>query len=120
MDIESTIKATVEEYLSSMRKTGFFYGPKNNRIYDAHPWDINNGLCEDFAETIESKVPGAQLFWLEELDSKYQNDGHCIIKFEGRFYDAECPQGVDKLEEIPFLLNRGKGRAEVIASKLSV
>jgi hypothetical protein len=56
MDIESAINETVKEYLSSMRKSGVFYGPKGNKVFDVTAWDINNGLCEDFAEEIEKNA----------------------------------------------------------------
>jgi hypothetical protein len=39
-----------------MRKSGVFYGPKGNKVFDVTAWDINNGLCEDFAEEIEKNA----------------------------------------------------------------
>ena len=36
-----------DELLEEMRETGFYY--KRELRYDATTWDINNGLCEDFA-----------------------------------------------------------------------
>jgi hypothetical protein len=115
MSIEDVIKATVEEYLTLMRREGFYYGPKGNRIFDAHAYDINNGLCNDFADTIESRVDGAEGLWMEEIDPKYEDYSHCVIRYNGRFYDAECPQGVDSLDALPLVKNRGRTREQIIA-----
>jgi len=101
-------------------------------------FEINNGLCEDFAEEVVRRlgaehgaVPslfslgGEQLWktddsedWDDALLSGYWRisppehftwamlnevgfGGHVWVTFERRHYDAECPDGVDSLFELP-------------------
>jgi hypothetical protein len=60
----------------------------------ADPAEINRGMCEDFAEDVCSLVPGAEAWWADELGRKRGWDGsHKLIKYQGRYYDSECPEG---------------------------
>lgn len=117
ISIKQVIEKHQKIYLEDMKKKGFFSGPIGNRIFDAHPYDINNGLCDCFATDIEKDVTEAIGLWLEEIDSKYEDLSHCVIVYQGRYYDAECPDGVEKVEELPFFKNKNKTRDEVIAEK---
>lgn len=76
-------------------------------------WDINNGLCEDFALDIISKFGGESdtLFgvWLDEYGVN-----HFVICFNEKYYDAECPDGVDRITDIPCYKNRNRTREEVL------
>lgn len=86
-------------------------------------WDINNGFCEDLAEAVAARVPGAEvapaydpeLHPLRE-DGGYDAD-HFVVVFEGRFYDCECPEGVDQVRELPIYRHRGKTRTQVLAER---
>lgn len=40
---------------------------------------------------------------------------HCMITYNGRFYDCECPEGVDRVCDMPIYRNRGKTRTQWIA-----
>ena len=39
---------------------------------------------------------------------------HCVIKYQGRYYDAECVDGVDDLQFLPIYENVLKDREEVV------
>jgi len=101
-------------------------------------YEINNGLCEDFAQAVIAELGGESetlsMYWGDEftLDGYEWDAGllarhwpgsvpthgldwgdlrgfvpvHAWIIFEGRHYDAECPEGVDNLFELP-LVRRG-------------
>jgi len=73
------------------------------RRYDALPWDINNGLCYEFGCDVEADVEGAIVLWLDEIDEKYEMYSHAVVLYNGRYYDAECPKGVEKIEDLPFM-----------------
>lgn len=79
-------------------------------------WDINNGLCDSFANEVIDK-------FLEEYpDSKIQEvwfEEHCLILFDGRYYDAECLKGVTNWRNIPLFLNRKKTREQVLRERKS-
>lgn len=94
---QETLTKVRDEMLAEMKISGFW----RHGVYLHTPttYDINNGSCEDFAMKIEELVPDAVSYWIEDIDPKYPN--HCIIEYKGRFYDAECIEGVDKIEELP-------------------
>lgn len=73
-------------------------------------WDINNGLCEDFAESIARKVKGAEVlgtFNFSNIDGEMIYKGklvnlpiHDWIKYKGKHYDAETPNGVTNFMDL--------------------
>lgn len=75
------------------------------RKWGIHPFDINNGCCEEFAEIIEAEVNGARMEWGRGFEalftSKHDPDSHCYIVFAGKYYDAEEPYGVDNPVKLP-------------------
>ena len=73
--IEEVIRAVVVSYMA---------------LYDLDgPDDINHGMCEDFAEDVCRLVSGAEGYWIDG------SGRHKIIKYNGQYYDSECPNGVD-------------------------
>jgi hypothetical protein len=76
--------------------------------YNKHPFNINCGDCESFAEDLveliekenlgKAEAIGAEEVCTVALDEFYS---HFVVKFEDRFYDAEEPFGVKKVEYIP-------------------
>ena len=97
---------------------------------------INDGLCDDFANDVCSVVDGALPLGFEEFKVGADGDpagddlfdmnvlhafgislpqghttetmerlglgGHVWIYFEGKHFDAECPEGVDSFFDLPF------------------
>ena len=69
------------------------------------PWDINNGLCEEFSEAVAARVPGATP--LSEIDCgnpdhnpldddgfpESVHPGHAWVQYDGKHYDAESLRG---------------------------
>lgn len=111
--ISSAIRALLPKYMFILTNDG---------RDDAHPYDINCGLCEDFALEVIGLVGGETddlvMVWIEDLDERYEDYSHCVIQLEedGQTYwfDSECPNGVIHLEDIPCVQNRKKPRKEVI------
>jgi len=90
-------------------------------------WDINNGFCEDWANYVCTLLPGATYSWINELPHNCKpEDGfcrcedngyipsHCVVKYRGLLYDAECHTGVKSWRKLPVQLHKGMTRAEVI------
>jgi len=98
MDITTYIKATRDSFIT------------NNLAPNAY--EINNGLCEEFAMSVIGVGFGIAL-WQDELDQvtpltwgevKEEIEGychHCFILYNGKFYDAECPEGVTHPKDLP-------------------
>lgn len=59
-----------------------------------HLPDINKGWCYEFTNEIINQVPKAQSIIIP---------GHALIKFKNKFYDAECFQGVNSINELPIM-----------------
>ncbi len=133
-----------------MRRYGFWFNGEHR--HDPTTWDINCGGCEDFANAVAGRIPGAvavdaydpelhpfrencdicgspafvvshqehhhgvpgNIDYISDADHKafigWDSD-RCIIKFQGRFYDAECHEGVDCVRDLPIYKNQGKSRA---------
>ncbi len=73
--------------------------------YNEHPFKINCGLCEYFAdelneELIKANIGQGDVLWIDEIDPAI-NCQHVVLKFENRFYDAEEPYGVKDIKHIP-------------------
>lgn len=45
----------------------------------------------------------------EEIIGPFDDVGHYWIEFEGRHYDAEAPDGVERMEDLP-IFRRARGR----------
>jgi len=80
--------------------------------YDC-PSEINRGQCEDFAWAYrnllkelfgESAVREIFVAWDDELFDPPPgfHGGHCMLVWKGVFYDAECPDGVISMADLPF------------------
>ena len=74
-------------------------------LWGIHPFDINNGHCEEFAEIIVQEINGARIEWGEESESlfgpEYSPDLHCYVVLSDKYYDAEEPYGVDSPNKLP-------------------
>ena len=52
------------------------------RKFRAHPWDINCGRCDEFADAVAARVPGAVAYDLGTEDTVLFW-AHTCIKFDG-------------------------------------
>jgi|6_EtaG_2_1085325.scaffolds.fasta_scaffold00288_38 hypothetical protein len=102
--ITKVIKALVAQYTSGVN-------------FPMTVKDINNGMCEYFAQGVADEVEGAKVYWGDELTTDFwdiklrfwvENHafGHCFIFFEDKFYDSEAPEGVDHPKQLPFYIRR--------------
>ena len=88
--------------------------------YGEHPYDINNGNCNDFAWAIAKRVKGVSVmetgncFEAATPEERFNppNDGptHFFVKVGRRYYDAESPDGEIDWRFLPLFRKRAKGR----------
>jgi hypothetical protein len=71
--------------------------------FDMHPYDINNGYCEEFADIIYNKIKDCEIMAFP-LESKYF--GHIFIKYNNKYYDAESPYGEIHWKYLPIFRKR--------------
>ena len=90
-EIDQIIRAVVEVY---------------KRLYNQDTYNINCGSCEMFAEDVIYVITGDT----EETEELYAvwrkrrypaRSSHCFIVFRSRFYDSQCPKGVDHWKKLP-------------------
>jgi hypothetical protein len=92
------------EILDEMRLDGFYY--QGRKRYDPQVWDINNGYCDSWALRAAELIPGAFTAWIDpDVD-------HCVLVYDGKFYDADCPDGVDKWSELPMFADPQQDRPD--------
>lgn len=82
------------------------------------PYDINCGLCEDFAIGVIDAITGERenetlyLIWIEDQHPRYEHYAHAVICLPLRdgymYFDSECPVGVTDLNDIPVVKNNPK------------
>lgn len=77
--------------------------------YSIKPRLINQGRCEQFAEDVlEYLFKKGNSGNIEMEDNAYDDYNHCWLEYEGRYYDAETPTGVDYLDNLPIFVRAFK------------
>ncbi|KKN01192.1 hypothetical protein LCGC14_1130330 [marine sediment metagenome] len=77
--------------------------------YDKEPYFINCGSCEDFANDVVELAGAGEVVWTDELDPDINiHDGHAVILYNSKYYDAECPRGVCDYRQLPLIINQDK------------
>ena len=78
------------------------------RYYDGmgySPYSINCGICDEFAQDLQSIFPSGEAIWGEDSPELFVTDdvpmGHCFFKYKEKYYDSESIYG----ENIPDNLN---------------
>jgi hypothetical protein len=87
-DLEDIIKALAIGYVNLYNLT--------------HPSNINAGLCSAFAGDVRYLFPDCCVAWDDELDDDRREGSHCVVIYEGRYFDSECAEGTDDLDGLPY------------------
>lgn len=78
-------------------------------IHSLNPYSINCGCCEEFANDLSEIVFNAIPTWGDELtdpgDDVDLYGDHCFVEYDGKYYDAECPEGVEDFRQIPCFIH---------------
>lgn len=64
--------------------------------------DVNHGYCYWIADNVYVELDGPEGVEVIEKHSP-MGTNHGYIKYNGRYYDAEVPQGVEDYEDLPFI-----------------
>lgn len=64
-----------------------------------HPQDINWGWCVDWAQVVADNVDGAEMVEYDDIGATDML--HTFIRYRGRYYDSETPQGVRFMRQLP-------------------
>lgn len=101
-EIRRVLDQVTEEILGRMRRDGFRY--RRRLRFDPLVWDINNGHCDAWAERAAELLPGGFATWVDTY--------HCVLVYDGRFYDADCPEGTRHWKDLPMFAIPPPGRPE--------
>jgi hypothetical protein len=63
--------------------------------------ECNNGFCDIFAKNLSKYLPGSKIMSTE--NPRNETFGHVWIEYEGKYFDAETPNGVDSWKELPWM-----------------
>lgn len=89
--------------------------------YDISPYEINNGRCEEFMKNIMRLSPATEEcctgFVLANENMTYPP--HVWVYYNGKHYDAECPEGVSDFRELPFFSDVEIDEADILESKFT-
>ncbi|XAI97110.1 hypothetical protein [Dolichospermum phage Dfl-JY45] len=114
-DVAARLRAVTETVLDEMQRAGWFLEASRVRQFDRPTeWDINCGWCEDWAMAAAEAV-GGEVVDLGDLGMDPDEWSHIILVRNGRFYDAQDPDGVEELEALHLV--RGVTRAEWLAAR---
>lgn len=72
------------------------------------PYKINDGNCEDWAYDVKKRIGSDHAVEVWETVFDYADTSHVFLCIDGKFYDAECPEGVDDAMELPIFKKIGK------------
>ncbi len=109
--IRPVLEKVIAEMLAHMTEaygaTFPVQGPEGDETLGKHlpiPWDINCGWCDEFADRVAMLMDGAESLWDDALctDEEVAEYGiHAFVRYEGRYYDSECLDGVDDFRKLP-------------------
>ena len=68
-------------------------------VGDSDPVEINTGGCADFATILWESNRKLEITSDEDEDGREYS--HTFIKHQGRFYDAETPEGIEDWRDFP-------------------
>jgi hypothetical protein len=88
---------------------------------ELHPFDENCQVCDKPAFVVSPQEhhhgsPGNIDHAADKNHDAFVGwePDHCVVEYRGKFYDAECHEGVDRVRDLPIYKNRGKTRTQVI------
>jgi len=90
-EIRRILEQVTQEILERMRRNGFYY--RSRLRHDPLVWDINNGHCDSWADRAAELIPDSFAVWVDPY--------HCVLVYDGKFYDADCPEGARQWKDLP-------------------
>ena len=100
--LQAAMRQATAEILADDNTATFGGGRKDGRrATDAY--DINCGMCEEWANRVAELCPEAEAVGVGNLTGNVDDDlehGHVFIRYHGKFYDCECSAGVQDWKQL--------------------
>jgi hypothetical protein len=103
-EVRRILDQVTEQLLTEMRRDGFYPTIGHGVRYDPLVWDINDGYCAQWAGRAAELIEGSYPVW--------PTSDHCVLAYQGRYYDADCPDGVDDVDDLPMFADPQGERPE--------
>ncbi|HET9061728.1 MAG TPA: hypothetical protein VFO62_00430 [Candidatus Binatia bacterium] len=81
------------------------------REFGSHPWDINNGECEEFADALADALgdDNDEAVVVDCASDDWSIDyHHQCVRYGDRYYDAEEPYGVTDWRHLPLVIRHDR------------
>jgi len=116
------LREVTETIQDEMQRGGWWGWTGKEHVYRHDrptAWDINNGMCEDWAQEAVRRVGGEEadlaslryeMFGLP--DGIFEDVAHIVLLLDGRFYDAQDIEGVDDPRQLQLV--RGVSRQQFV------
>lgn len=109
-EIVQILRKVTESMLDQMQEDGW-YTSKGDYVHSRPlPWDINNGRCEEWAEAAKDALGRGESDFVEDMDPELYDIAHIVLVLDGRYYDAQVPEGVDSLRDLPIVRRVPRGK----------
>ena len=116
------LREVTEKIQDEMQRVGWWGWVNGEHVYRHDrptAWDINNGMCEEWAETAARRI-GGDAIELSSLQYKkfglpkgiFEDVAHMALLLDGRFYDAQDIEGVDDPRQLQLV--RGVSRQQFV------
>ena len=64
--------------------------------------ECNDGFCDIFAKNLSKYLPDSKIMSTE--DPRNNTLGHVWVEYNGKYFDAETPNGVDSWKQLPWMI----------------
>lgn len=78
--------------------------------FQDHPWNINNGKCDEFADALHYRIQNEINLDAEFVFLGEEGIPHFCIKCKDFYFDAEEPYGTSKWEWLPLCARYLRGK----------
>jgi hypothetical protein len=104
-EIGRILAQVTQDILDGMRRDGFIINEGDPVRFDPVVWDINNGYCNEWAALAAERLgENAYTEWIDPY--------HCVLFYQGRWYDADCPEGEPYWADLPMFADPAHERPE--------
>jgi len=105
---QAAMRQATQEILAD-DKTKMFGGDRPDGRRAADSYDINCGMCEEWANRVAELCPEAVALGVGNLTGNPDDDleyPHVFIRYKGKFYDCECSTGVSRWNQLPLFTHK--------------
>ncbi len=114
VSVSEILTVYTEQFKERVARAGWYFKGRWGKTHRTpSEWDINNGWCDHWADGAVALLGGGETVWLD--DEEGDSLDHAALVFDGKYYDAQCLEGVTDYMDLP--LCRGVTREQWLRHK---